>query len=88
MLVRADRDAYLQVLDDQASQVAILRQAHHRDQPRAGHKIRVIELRRCVLGAVQQSHLADALRSGCMGSSPTPSSQLRGHLPCHDTINT
>jgi hypothetical protein len=23
-----------------------------------------------------------------MGSSQTPSSQLRGHLPCHDTINT
>ncbi|MGH3436434.1 MAG: transposase [Sciscionella sp.] len=23
-----------------------------------------------------------------MGSSQTPSSQFRGHLPCHDTINT
>jgi len=23
-----------------------------------------------------------------MGSSQTPSSQVRGHLPCHDTINT
>jgi hypothetical protein len=72
--VRADRDGHLEVLGDQAGEVTALGQAHHRDQPCAGHQIRVIELRGGVLGAVQQSHLADALRSGCMGSSQTPSS--------------
>ena len=86
--VHADRDPHVQVLGDQAGQVAVLGQAHHRDQPGAGHEIRVIKLCGRVLGAVQQSHPADALRSGCMGSSQTPSSQVRGHLPCHDTINT
>ena len=86
--VHADRDGHLEVLGDQAGQVAVLGQAHHRDQPGAGHQIRVIKLCGGVLGAVQQSHPADALRSGCMGSSQTPSSQVRGHLPRHDTINT
>jgi hypothetical protein len=33
MPVRADRDGHRQVLADQAGQIALLRQAHHRRQP-------------------------------------------------------
>jgi hypothetical protein len=45
MRVRADRNGHCHVLADQAGEVAVLRQAHHRHQPSARHQIRVIEPR-------------------------------------------
>jgi hypothetical protein len=72
MRVGADPRGHLQVLGDQAGQVAFLGQAHHRDQPGARHQIRVVELRADVLGAAQQSHLAGALSTWVRGASGTP----------------
>jgi hypothetical protein len=49
----------VKVLAHQAGEVAALHQAQHRHQPCA-RQVRIIELRRCVLRAMQQPHLADA----------------------------
>jgi hypothetical protein len=50
-----------QLVGDQITQPAGLREGHHRRQAAGGHEIRIIERRRQRRRTVRQSHPADAL---------------------------
>ena len=85
--VAADRGVQPDPLGNQVGQPGLLGQPHHRDQPGQRHDILSIERGARVGGAVQQSHLRGALSLGLWKLQQLPSSQVRGHFPCHDTIN-
>jgi len=59
--VRAARPPDAHLLAGQGEQARALGQAHHRDQARARHEIRVIEPRRDLQRIMRQSHLSGVL---------------------------